>query len=947
MKKVTFLIVLMAALSVFALSASAQVPPSETFDVTLTLQQGVRTAITNYYDTTLFVTYQGLTSITDPKSGATITTASYVVESAGADGTVYFSQINSAKFDDLTGQALGSYPAFSAQYGYWTMFRDGNLIQRAPATSSSADVRINGGKAFVLPVAVGKIPSAMEFATPIMDIGTATFFPPSAPITFTVEIHKVNADRTTTIIGSRIFSGTADTLRGSFSVEKQTIQVSEPLSSKVEYFVRAIGQSTYNGQERLGKSDNAFRVSPFSLFPEFVEFATDRVSVKFNAPIASITNYALSVLTGTKLDIEASLDLQPSKVYANVGSFLIKYNGRTFDVDIGGLKSGASTLDMKFKRNGILVPITALFDGRAYSNIAVLSGRINAKGEPEFTLLDTSNKAIAVVIAREVGADFTTATQVATTKTIENGVVIVIPTTAPLTAGSSARLDYSVVAENGATGIGFVTGTVIVRKTSATFSGSVTLDGQPADNVQVVALIGTTSCGTTTASRGAYSVDVASASTQPGCGTDGATVTFKVGGTTAQQTGTWQQGTFTQLNLVAVSNPFLNGGSLRVQGTVGPYATPFAGFVIQSVSASDAAVTVRVSGNNLFIDNAGPSTATVQLNKNGALVSVTIASGSSLKLIGPNSPVTDLLIVPLSSGVSFTGTSGDDKIFPVTVQKSLVGSAGVSRGIAPVNGYLQDGAGQVTLQGFGETRTASFDVFTADGKDFTKFKPNAAVLAPEQRQIVLEDASAGEACAPATLKYSTDFASPLVSKMFVTNTKNGQWTCSSGRAVGGSLLQVFDPDVLETNSEAVFIYDTTDTSWDVTATVVPPDGCVVDDTVKSTSVSQGTEALLFNIACPVETTGAMITGAVPGLNGKALGVSHKLVDKTKDGQGKQKNKASTLSKSIVVMERGQGRFAGQGAATASFNGNGAPQPAAVLLLVFAIGALYYLAVRKH
>jgi hypothetical protein len=84
------------------------------------------------------------------------------------------------------------------------------------------------------------------------------------------------------------------------------------------------------------------------------------------------------------------------------------------------------------------------------------------------------------------------------------------------------------------------------------FYGSATLDGRPAaDGAAVVALVGTTSCGTGQVSGGQYVVDVASAFTRPGCGTDGGRVTFRVGTAPATQTGTFQTGAFTQLNLTA------------------------------------------------------------------------------------------------------------------------------------------------------------------------------------------------------------------------------------------------------------------------------------------------------------------------------------------------------------------------------------------------------------
>lgn len=86
------------------------------------------------------------------------------------------------------------------------------------------------------------------------------------------------------------------------------------------------------------------------------------------------------------------------------------------------------------------------------------------------------------------------------------------------------------------------------------FFGSVTLDGQPPPNGTVVAaFIGTAQCGTSAVQNGQYVLDVASAATTTGCGTDGATVTFTVRGLRAHPTSTFHTGAFTQLNLAAVT----------------------------------------------------------------------------------------------------------------------------------------------------------------------------------------------------------------------------------------------------------------------------------------------------------------------------------------------------------------------------------------------------------
>jgi len=82
------------------------------------------------------------------------------------------------------------------------------------------------------------------------------------------------------------------------------------------------------------------------------------------------------------------------------------------------------------------------------------------------------------------------------------------------------------------------------------FFGKATASGQPAAGAAIAALVGGTNCGSGTADgSGNYRLDVLSSGERPGCGTDGATVTFTVAGQRASQTGTWKQGEFTPLDL--------------------------------------------------------------------------------------------------------------------------------------------------------------------------------------------------------------------------------------------------------------------------------------------------------------------------------------------------------------------------------------------------------------
>lgn len=103
------------------------------------------------------------------------------------------------------------------------------------------------------------------------------------------------------------------------------------------------------------------------------------------------------------------------------------------------------------------------------------------------------------------------------------------------------------------------------------FFGTARLDGQPGAGASIVALVGTTSCGTSTAdSSGNYRLDVLSSGERPSCGTDGATVNFTVSGARATQTGTWRQGEFTQLDLTATRAPAATATVAPPAATVAP-----------------------------------------------------------------------------------------------------------------------------------------------------------------------------------------------------------------------------------------------------------------------------------------------------------------------------------------------------------------------------------------
>ena len=88
------------------------------------------------------------------------------------------------------------------------------------------------------------------------------------------------------------------------------------------------------------------------------------------------------------------------------------------------------------------------------------------------------------------------------------------------------------------------------------FFGKATQGGAAAAaGTQVSAMVGTTVCGQTTVKAdSSYVLDVVSSGQTAGCGTEGASVSFTVGGNPAG-TGTWSSGKFTSMDLAGQAAP--------------------------------------------------------------------------------------------------------------------------------------------------------------------------------------------------------------------------------------------------------------------------------------------------------------------------------------------------------------------------------------------------------
>lgn len=127
------------------------------------------------------------------------------------------------------------------------------------------------------------------------------------------------------------------------------------------------------------------------------------------------------------------------------------------------------------------------------------------------------------------------------------------------------------------------------------FVGTVAVNGTPAAAGTVVeARVAGTACGTGTvfieAGQSRYVVDVAAAASTAGCGVDGSQVSFFVGGTAANETGSWANFQLNTVNLT-VGGGAATPTATRPASTPAPPATGNGG-----VSASSAAPSLLLLG---------------------------------------------------------------------------------------------------------------------------------------------------------------------------------------------------------------------------------------------------------------------------------------------------------------------------------------------------------------
>src|SRR5215207_1347949 len=117
------------------------------------------------------------------------------------------------------------------------------------------------------------------------------------------------------------------------------------------------------------------------------------------------------------------------------------------------------------------------------------------------------------------------------------------------------------------------------------FWGTARLDGQSApQGTEIVAFVNGARCGAVKVNDQPgfnYRIDVHSAASQAGCGSDGAEVRFTIAGLPAEQTGEFTSGHFKELDLTATSvhRPAHFHGAARIDGQPASAGTPITALV--------------------------------------------------------------------------------------------------------------------------------------------------------------------------------------------------------------------------------------------------------------------------------------------------------------------------------------------------------------------------------
>lgn len=196
-------------------------------------------------------------------------------------------------------------------------------------------------------------------------------------------------------------------------------------------------------------------------------------------------------------------------------------------------------------------------------------------------------------------------------------------TSVPFSSSTPSPVILPLTAGAGTTGMGhFISG----RALSST--------GQPLSGATVQALIGGTVCATTTTDAlGNFSFTVASNMQIIGCGTNGATISFRVAGQLVPQTVSFLSGGSTT-NLTLTSGAPTTLGAHFIAGRVVNVAgTPLSGVVVQALIGSTVCATATTDAAGNFSLSVPAATTTIGCGATGSTVSFQVAGQTASQTV--------------------------------------------------------------------------------------------------------------------------------------------------------------------------------------------------------------------------------------------------------------------------------------------------------------------------
>ena len=269
------------------------------FSVTLSLQKGGETLVANgsAINRPLYVTYNGLFSVPNPKGGSN-TVAEYNLKMKDSSGAVL-------KEQTISGSALGrtaivAFPmyTFDSASGKWLGYESTEVVLQSDALADTSSVTVIGRDVIRdAVIAVKPASDPNEGSTSVRIFYTEAFLPPNTSAVAVLYIDKSGVTQDLFPISVISDSDGHATFEGDFNA-------SQPFNITDVYTLRASAEYTYNGilNRVETTSKPTIRVVPFVLSLLQTVFNPNAVKGEFNDTIISATG-ELNSITAVPTDV--------------------------------------------------------------------------------------------------------------------------------------------------------------------------------------------------------------------------------------------------------------------------------------------------------------------------------------------------------------------------------------------------------------------------------------------------------------------------------------------------------------------------------------------------------------------------------------------------------------------------------------------------------------------